>query len=582
MKSVRSLMKRGNKSGGNFNNLFISNMKRKTYFCISLCMLSVTLSLWNCTDTELVKNDTQVQHKNFSLEEAKGFFEKQMQRSFVSTRSSNGKKPKQLVTPGDFIPQWDKAVASTKAGLSCYDIPIDNDIHYKAMYSTYKNGKAKAWITNVYQKLIVVKNQSTGNLGTYILNLIPDAQYDKKNLKEVTNRFINCADKGGFSGIAFYTIPNLNRIIRVNRYENGIKKQGVFLSGKREQMEEKMAIAHELLKNIVLKGKKKVTTRSYGEDDYWDDFYWDDDYWDDDYWDDDGSNDNNSSIIDDWINDGGMVIELLDGWIFIDENGDSFIAEDSDGDGEPDTVIIMPGPDDDDDDDDGNGNGGGSQPDTGYEDPDSEDDNNQESESAQESGIDNPNNDNKDDQRPKDEQELKVTLNEINPILNKLGIDIKEYKIQLNKDACLTNARTLPDNTIEVCTQFFDYTTNERASILWHEIYHINSEHNQAPTISNIHLELSVPPENILNGINAYIEWINKDITPEFMGLVKEDYLKNMLIEDNAKNIQWYENEVETYNAEKNNGLSRSDYYEGLLDFMQWKYEQVVLILGEK
>lgn len=538
-------------------------------------MLSVTLSLWNCTDTELVKNDTQVQHKNFSLEEAKGFFEKQMQRSFVSTRSSNGKKPKQLVTPGDFIPQWDKAVASTKAGLSCYDIPIDNDIHYKAMYSTYKNGKAKAWITNVYQKLIVVKNQSTGNFGTYILNLIPDAQYDKKNLKAVANRFINCADKGGFSGIAFYTIPNLNRIIRVNRYENGIKKQGVFLSGKREQMEEKMAIAHELLKNIVLKGKKKVTTRSYGEDDYWDDFYWDDDYWDDD-----DSNDNNSSIIDDWINDGGMVIELLDGWIFIDENGDSFIAEDSDGDGEPDTVIIMPEPDDDDDDDDDNG--GGSHPDTGYEDPDSEDDNNQESESAQESGIDNPNNDNKDDQRPKDEQELKVTLNEINPILNKLGINLDAYKIQLNKETCATNARTLPDNTIEVCTQFFNYTANDRASILWHEIYHVNNGHNEVPSTTNNRIELPTPPTNILNGINTYIEWANKDMSPDIMEIVKAEHLQSLLVEENAKNIQWYKNEIEAYTAEKNNDISKSDYYEGLLYFMQWKFEQVVSHLDKK
>lgn len=359
-------------------------MKRKTYFCISLCILSITLFLWNCTDTELVKNDAQVQHKNFSLEEAKGFFERQMQRSFVSTRSSNGKKPKQLVTPGDFIPQWDKAVASTKAGLACYDIPIDNDIHYKAMYSTYKNGKAKAWITNVYQKLIVVKNQSTGNFGTYILNLIPDAQYDKKNLKAVANRFINCADKGGFSGIAFYTIPNLNRIIRVNRYENGVKKQGVFLHGRREQMEEKVAIAQGLLKNIVLKGKKKVVTRGYGEDDWWDNDDWwdDDDWWDNDF----GEDDIDYGMIDEWKNGGGMVIELSDGWLFIDESGNSFFAEDDDGDGEPDTVVITP-PDDDEGDGSSSGgsssgNNNGNSNSSGNEDPDSEEDNNNDDDSG--------------------------------------------------------------------------------------------------------------------------------------------------------------------------------------------------------
>ena len=64
------------------------------------------------------------------------------------------------------------------------------------------------------------------------MNLIPDAEYDKKYLKKVGDRFINCADKGGFSGIAFYTMPNLDMILRVNYYKNGVKKRGVFLSGK--------------------------------------------------------------------------------------------------------------------------------------------------------------------------------------------------------------------------------------------------------------------------------------------------------------------------------------------------------------
>lgn len=45
------------------------------------------------------QNDKQVQHKDFSLEEAKGFFEKQMQQSFAYTRSSNGEKSKRLVAP---------------------------------------------------------------------------------------------------------------------------------------------------------------------------------------------------------------------------------------------------------------------------------------------------------------------------------------------------------------------------------------------------------------------------------------------------------------------------------------------------
>ena len=38
---------------------------------------------------------------------------------------------------------------------------------------------------------------------------------------------------------------------------------------------------------------------------------------------------------------------------------------------------------------------------------------------------------------------------------------------------------------------------------------------------------------------------------------------------------QWYLNEVKTYNAERDNGIEKLPYYEGLINFMQWKYEQL-------
>ena len=572
-------------------------MKKITYFCIILCFSSIMTFLWNCTDPELVKYSPQVPHENFSIEEAKEFFEKQYSKNVLVTRALNKKKKKRLISPGNFVPQWEKAIASSRSGLACYDIPIENDVHYKALYTTYHNGKAKAYSVNVYQKLVVVKNQSTGNMGTYILNLIPSAEYDKKHLKQVGNRFINCADKGGFSGIAFYMIPNLNRILRVNYYENGIKKKGVFLLGKNEQMEEKMRIAHEILHGVITKGKKKATTRGYGEDDWWE--Y--DDWWDDNDYDDEDDDDYDDSDKDDllWDIDSGAFLdpddfdsgngifeETEDGIIYIDQDGNVFEMEDLDGDGWIDTPVsseVVIEPEEDLDWETGNEEwmeetrpGG-----IDYEDPDGEEDNNNndDNEGAQESGIKDPNKEQ--DQRPKDEEEFKRKLSEIAPILNKLGINLDEYKIQLNKETCLTNARTLPDNTIEVCTQFFNYTTNEQASIIWHEIYHINHEHNQAPITSDSRIELPTPPENVLNGINAYIEWLNRDITSELMDIVKEDYLKNLLIEENAKNIQWYENELETYAAEKNNGIPKSDYYEGLIDFMQWRCNQIISHLNK-
>lgn len=291
-------------------------MKRKLYFGIILCVLAIALLTWNCTDSELIRSNPQVQNKEFSLLEAKAFFENECEQYSVITRSirENNKK---RISPGNFIPEWKSATASSQKKLACYDIPIESSYRYKAIHSDYVNGKATAHIVNVYQKLIIVKDMTTNSLGQYILTLIPDKDYEAKYKKQICEKFINCADKGGFSGIAIYTIPQLDLIIRVNHYVDGIKKAGVFLSGKRELMNKKVAIAQSLLQGLRLKQETQISTRSFGEDDW--------------------------TI--DWEEDDGTILQVGDDWIFIAEDGSWFIAIDDNGDGVPDTVVITPEPD---------------------------------------------------------------------------------------------------------------------------------------------------------------------------------------------------------------------------------------------
>jgi hypothetical protein len=327
-------------------------MKKITYFCIILCFSSIMIFLWNCTDPELVKYSSQVLHENFSIEEAKEFFEKQTINYVSNTRAKTEKKKKKLST-GDITPIWDDAVASSNKNIACYDIPIESEYKYKAVYSDYYNGKASAKKVDVYQKLIVVKDMQTQQLGQYILTLIPDKEYEDKYRKKVGERFINCKKKLDFTGVAIYTIPNMDLIIRVNHYTNGVKDQGVYLPGKPELLKKKLVVVRSMLKNILIKHKRTVSTRSWGEDD-WDD--WDD--WDDDDWlwdDNDDENDYDieyewdKDIITEWENSGGTVVEIGDSWLFIDEDGNWFAMEDSDGNGNPDCVIITPDPDPEDD-----------------------------------------------------------------------------------------------------------------------------------------------------------------------------------------------------------------------------------------
>mgnify|MGYP001629555725 CR=1 FL=1 len=282
-------------------------MKKKQYFCISLCMLVSTLFYWSCTDSEFVSKDTLIQNEEFSLQEAKEFFEKQIEQCPVTNRSAKGRKYNQA-SPGEFVPKWGQAIASSLKYLSSYDVPIQAGFRYKAIRSEYQNGKAFAYIVDVYQKLIIVKDAETDALGQYILTLIPDRSYHARYKNEVGERFINCADKGQFSGIAVYTMPHLDIVIRANRYVNGVKTKGVFWPNKNQALKQKLKTLESILKGTVLKRRAAYSTRSFGEDD-WDFGTEGEDYWP--------------------VGDG----------LFYDPDNETWLI-DFDGDGEPDSAYI--------------------------------------------------------------------------------------------------------------------------------------------------------------------------------------------------------------------------------------------------
>ncbi|MEY8685750.1 hypothetical protein AB9N12_06270 [Bacteroides sp. AN502(2024)] len=78
-------------------------MKKTIYIYSSLCISLMFFIIWSCTDSEF--SDTKEQHESefFSLEEAKSFFEEQMEQHYMSTRSI--KEAGKRLTPGDFIPK---------------------------------------------------------------------------------------------------------------------------------------------------------------------------------------------------------------------------------------------------------------------------------------------------------------------------------------------------------------------------------------------------------------------------------------------------------------------------------------------
>ncbi|MEY8685748.1 hypothetical protein AB9N12_06260 [Bacteroides sp. AN502(2024)] len=220
---------------------------------------------------------------------------------------------------GQYCPKWDNAIASSQKNLVCYDIPIDAGFRYKAIYVTYELGQATINVVRTYQKLLIVKDTHTKLLGQYILTLIPDKEYERKNKDQVCDKFINCADKGTFTGVAIYSMPQTDLIIRANRYENGIKKKGASLLDKSKTPQERIATIKSILGGIHLKRSTSIKTRSF-EDDY---------NYNDDY-------DNNYDDSDNWQYDDYWVVG--DG-LYYDPNNDQFLV-DYDGDGNPESVWL--------------------------------------------------------------------------------------------------------------------------------------------------------------------------------------------------------------------------------------------------
>ena len=486
-------------------------MKKIAYIYTVLCAIVMVITVVNCKDEDLLESRLQTDMKDFSLEEAKNFFQTQARDNLMLSRSLDNKK-NETVSPGDFVPNWDAAVGSVNNGLACYDIPITPTYHFKAIYVDERSGKPSAGKVNVYQKLVIVKDVKSNRMDQYILTLIPSKLYDSRNGVQTCNNFINCADKGGFTGVALYSCVYSQVTARISTFKNGVKTGGVFLlntSGKTNLLD-KYEQARALASTVYIQKKKMVLTR--GEYDY--------------------------------TYDGGCFDEIIiepepDYSEWGENDNEDWLNSSS-----PDTTPIDPEP---------------TEP---------------ESTSQEDDTVTEKPTTNTGDEDP----QLSTALKDITPILKKVNIDISKYKIVQGTGQCPVNAQTLANNTIEICTEFYNHKDNERASIIWHEIYHINNGHNQANSTKSPCSEIIlVPTGHILEGLNLYVEWRLDGVkdSKQYDSLLKgeKDF---MCSEFSLRNDpQWYLNEVKTYNAERDNGIEKLPYYEGLINFMQWKYEQL-------
>lgn len=112
------------------------------------------------------------------------------------------------------------------------------------------------------------KDIQSRRLSQYILSLIPWKGYQFQREQQVLYRFITRGDKGGFTGIAIYSSLYTWRIARVDTYKEGKRVKGVFLLDAKNESEfrEKLEKTREQLSMLSLQKRKRLLSR--GEYDY--------------------------------------------------------------------------------------------------------------------------------------------------------------------------------------------------------------------------------------------------------------------------------------------------------------------------
>lgn len=267
------------------------------YFCLLL--------LTGCQLEEIWDNVTDESKESFTIEEAREFFEDDYSQKITKATRENGRGK---FATGDFTPLWDKTEIIINGRYAAYYINIIAENKIFAIRANFGAKGAKAERIEVPQWLVVMKNTMSGKMTSCILSIIHETGHGGKG-------------KTGFSGIAVFSSVTNGAIIRVLKFKDGKKIDGVHIPYGNGTYVDRCRKAKELIGLTGLISKKNIMTKS-GEDD------WGYDSSDDDY-DDDYDSWNTSNF------------EDLGEGVYTDGEGNYYL--DIDEDGIIDTETIAPG-----------------------------------------------------------------------------------------------------------------------------------------------------------------------------------------------------------------------------------------------
>ena len=189
--------------------------------CKYLTILLLLLSLSSCRDETDFEWETQAMERPLqaAVMEARNFFEEYVEYVDLSDEM-------QGFYPGNFAPDWSKAVVTTDGSHTSVNIPILSEVVYEGSFASHYDPKAgpsqEAYHTAIGQKMIVVKDLTTNAFGCYIVTIIPDEKNATKSNDKAAGMY-NIGDRSStFSGTAyFFMLGGNNYSVAAGRYQNG-------------------------------------------------------------------------------------------------------------------------------------------------------------------------------------------------------------------------------------------------------------------------------------------------------------------------------------------------------------------------
>ena len=406
---------------------------------------------------------------------------------------------------------------------------------------------------------------------------------------------------GSYSGVKIYTTLE-GRRVRVNRYENGKKVEGIYIDGAvdREDYIFRMLHSEKILGKVWLQRSRPKTPVSRGEDDWVDDFWddwwndtFEDDSWYDDSWSDDSNNDSDNPL--DTSNDNFVQVGT-DGWgddVYYNSNDDTYYI-DIDGDGFVDSAYVNDGYDESDSGDDwSSGDETTTPPDPDpLPDPGDTSTDSGEGELGGGSGEVEQGGDGNNQQSqspppvPFNEAEQKK-VNSLLSILEKNhGINPSKYTI-LKSNNCSVLARTEKSGIIVLCNEFFNrpgLSDIDRLATIWHEMYHFDHKHYGKEHEATPFDKVGMEPVNLIDRVPPAIKaFLEEKANNELGGtgitsdMIESSWQNELLIYKHLS-IEYNQNEVETYRAERIEfpDSEVSEYYKNYRDYLEWKSSAIL------